>query len=305
MPIQIAATAVKEGGRIMHCYGLNGYICKDENINIYKYIAKENEAKHTHAFIEIVYILSGKGKHSVNDMWYPVERGNLLFINFGQTHSFCSVDNMEIVNCLIQPEFIDKELIHSENAFEMLVLSAFEDFNLDSDKLIPRLLFKGKDMIEIEMLIDSMLDEFAAKRTNYKTVLKGYLLVFLTKIFREMQNTDSANILKQMNRITPDILKYIEDNCFEKITLKELAQKCFYSPSYFSHMFKNYYGKTLTEFINEKRIQEAARLLQETNYSIEEVSLRVGYQDRKQFYKVFKEHMGVTPSTLRRASNSL
>jgi YesN/AraC family two-component response regulator len=161
------------------------------------------------------------------------------------------------------------------------------------------LLFKGRDMIDMENVISSMVDEFTSKRTNYRTVLKGYLLVLLTKIFRSMQNTDSADILKQMNRITPDILKYIEDKCFEKVTLQELAQKCFYSPTYFSRIFKDYCGISLTEFINKKRILEAARLIRETNFSIEEISHTVGYHDRKQFYKVFKEHMGITPSSLR------
>lgn len=182
----------------------------------------------------------------------------------------------------------------------MLVLSAFEDFDLGYGKRTPMLQFKGKNMIEVEMLINSMLEEFTSKHTNYRTVLKGYLLVLLTRIFREMQNADSTDILKKVSIITPDILKYIEDNCFEKISLQELAQKCFYSTSYFSRVFKDFYGKTLTEFINEKRITEAARLLQETSSSIEEVSRLVGYNDRKQFYKVFKEFMGVTPSALRK-----
>ncbi len=284
----------------MQHFGVDRFIRKDENINIFKYVVTQDQSEHTHAFIEIVYILSGKGKHSVNNTWYPVERGNLLFMNFGQTHSFYSLENMEIVNCLVQPEFIDKELIHSENAFEMLVLSAFEDFDLGYGKRTPMLQFKGKNMIEVEMLINSMLEEFTSKHTNYRTVLKGYLLVLLTRIFREMQNADSTDILKKVSIITPDILKYIEDNCFEKISLQELAQKCFYSTSYFSRVFKDFYGKTLTEFINEKRITEAARLLQETSSSIEEVSRLVGYNDRKQFYKVFKEFMGVTPSALRK-----
>lgn len=285
----------------MNHYEVTGNIRHDENISLYRYVTSVNALEHTHAFIELVYILSGKGRHSINGTWYPVERGNLLFINFGQTHAFSSQDNMEIVNCLIQPEFIDRELINSENAFEMLVLTEFKDFNLGPDKLNPMLFFKGRDMIEIENVISSMIDEFTSKRTNYRTALKGHLLVLLTKIFRAMQNADSADILKQMNRITPDILQYIEDKCFEKVTLQELAQKCFYSPTYFSRIFKDYCGKSLTEFINKKRILEAARLIRETNCSIEEISHLVGYQDRKQFYKIFKEQMGVTPSSLRHA----
>lgn len=238
----------------MFQFNADSFIRTDENISLRRYVTKKIEPEYTHAFIEIVYIISGKGRHCVNSVWYPVSRGNLLFINFKQIHAFCSVDNMEIINCLIQPEFVDRELINSENAFEMLVLSSFRDFELDPDRLTPILTFSGKEMIEFENIMQSMLDEFNQKNTNYKTVLRGYLLVILSKIFRAMQSVDSINIINQVNRITPDILKYIEDNCFEKITLQQLAQKCFYSPSYFSHIFKEYYGKTLTEFINEKRM---------------------------------------------------
>jgi AraC family transcriptional regulator, L-rhamnose operon transcriptional activator RhaR len=223
----------------------------------------------------------------------------LLFINFGQTHSFSSFGTMEIVNCLINPEFIDLELIHSENAFELLALSFFEKFQGKIDRLIPMISYRGIALIEIEALITNMLREFSEKSINYTTALKGYLLVFLTKIFREMQQKELGKILKQMNKLTPDILKYIEDNCFEKITLNELAQKCFYNPSYFSKIFKDFYGKNLMDFINEKRIQEALRLLKETSLSIEFISHRVGYNDRKQFYKVFKGYMGITPSVVR------
>lgn len=283
----------------MNHYEAKDFMHNDENIHMHRYVSSTNEPEHTHAFIEVVYILSGKGRHSINGTWYPVERGNLLFINFGQVHAFTSLNDMEIVNCLIKPEFIDRELINSENAFEMLILTEFKDFNLGSDKFKPMLYFKGRDMLEIENIISSMIDEFNSKCTNYRTALKGYLLVLLTKIFRAMQNADSAGILNQMNRIAPDILQYIEDKCFEKITLQELAQKCFYSPTYFSRIFKDYCGKSLTEYINNKRILEAARLIRETNYSVEEISQRVGYHDRKQFYKIFKEHIGVTPSSLR------
>ena len=283
----------------MYQFKLSEFINQLENINIFKYVTNENELEHTHEFLEIVYIMKGKGQHYINGTCHNIRKGDLLFINFGQSHAFTSHGTMEIVNCLISPEFIDQELIHSENANEILALTAFEDFGDRVDKLIPMISFKGKELIEVETLIECMMSEFSLKSTNYRTALRGYLLVLLTKIFREMQKKDYDIVLKNFNKITPEILEYIEKNCYEKISLKELAQKCFYNPSYFSRVFKDYYGKNLMDFIHEKRVNEAMRLIKETDMSIESVAYSVGYSDRKQFYKIFKEYMGMTPSKAR------
>jgi AraC family transcriptional regulator, L-rhamnose operon transcriptional activator RhaR len=271
----------------------------DENINIQKYVTQEKEPEHTHDFIEIVYIISGTGEHKVNNRSFGVERGDIVFINFRETHSFYSIDGMEIVNFIIKAEFISKELIDSENAFEILTLTSFEDLNGKVDRLIPKVSFRGRELIEIENIIATMIKEFNEKSTGYKTILKGYLNVLLAKIFREMRNLGIGQIFKHENKITPEILKYIEEKCFEEITLKELAQKSFYNPSYFSKIFKECFGKTLTEFVLEKRINEAIRLLEQTDMSVENICFNVGYKEKKQFYKIFKEYTGVTPSNIR------
>lgn len=286
-------------GDYMYQFKLSEFINQEENINVFKYSANDNEQVHTHEFLEIVYVMNGKGQHYINSTCYNVKKGDLLFINFGQSHSFISQGTMEIINCLVSPEFIDRELIHSENAVEILALTAFEDFEGRVDKLIPMISFKGKELIEVERLIECMMNELFLKSTNYKTALRGYLLVLLTKIFREMQKKDYGIVLQKINKITPEILEYIEKNCCEKITLKELAQKCFYNPSYFSRVFKEYYGRNLMDFIHEKRVNEAMRLIRETDMSIESVAYSVGYSDKKQFYKIFKEYIGMTPSQAR------
>jgi AraC-type DNA-binding domain-containing proteins len=281
----------------MQRYRISDFV--DDDIYVYKSAIDDKISEHTHEFIEIVYIISGSGQHFVNEACYHVEKGDLLFINFNQTHSFYSYGGMSFINCLLKPEFISKELINSDNALEILALSSFEDFSSKVGKLITKISFRGKKLIEVESIFDNMVIEVNERSIGYNTALKGYMHVLLTKIFREMWNEDDSGILQHVNKITPDILKYIEDKCFEKITLNELARKCFYNPSYFSRIFKEYYGKSLTDFIHEKRITEAVRLLKETELSIEDISYSVGYREKKQFYKTFKEIMGVTPNKVR------
>jgi YesN/AraC family two-component response regulator len=102
-----------------------------------------------------------------------------------------------------------------------------------------------------------------------------------------------------MNRITPEIISYIEEHCYEKINLADLAQMCFYNPSYFSKIFKETFGKNLTDFIQEKRIEKAIELLKHQEATIDEIVQKVGFCDKKQFYKIFKKITGVTPGEFR------
>jgi len=256
-----------------------------------------NRPNHIHRFIEVVYILEGTGVHYVNGVAYKVKRGDILFINFEQVHAF-DKGTMRIMNICIKPEFIDRELVESRNAKEMLALSMFDSF-ADLEKLSPVVTFSGKDLVEIENVINNIKQEWYIKNLNYQMVIKGYVLVLLNKIFRQMRNDQLVPVVQHMNRITPEIISYIEEHCYEKINLTDLAQMCFYNPSYFSKMFKETFGKNLTDFIQEKRVEKAVELLKQPDIRIEDIVQKVGFCDKKQFYKIFKKITGVTPGELR------
>ena len=84
------------------------------------------------------------------------------------------------------------------------------------------------------------------------------------------------------------------------MSMEDIAQNVGYSSgSYFSKMFKETFGKNLTDFVQEKRIEKAIELLKQPYISIEEIVQKVGFCDKKQFYKTFKKITGVTPGELR------
>jgi AraC family transcriptional regulator, L-rhamnose operon transcriptional activator RhaR len=280
-------------------YKARDHIDLHENINLYKYVPAGEEKEHTHDFIEIEYIYCGSGYQVVNGITHYVERGDLLFFNFGDRHSFQPQVGMGILNCLINPEFISTELVSSENALDILALTAFNEFRGGIDRLLPKIRFSGKELLEVEAVLEFMLQEFFEKSPGYVTALKGYCNVLLTKIFRTVKRADPINMYSEIGRIAPKILKFIEENYHKKLTLKQLSSESFYNPTYFSTLFKEYAGKTLTEYIIEKRIHAAIQLMKETSYSIEHISQQVGYNDKKQFYKQFKAYAGITPKQYR------
>ena len=94
--------------------------------------------------------------------------------------------------------------------------------------------------------------------------------------------------------------KYLEQHIGEDISLEMLAEKVNLSPSYFSTLFKNTTGKNYMEYVLTLRIEEAKRLLTETNMSVNDIAAAVGYLDVHSFSKRFKKDVGIIPTKYRK-----
>ncbi len=278
----------------MKVYEADDWLLPGENVHVVAQEVDGGESEHTHGFLELVYIRSGSGIQSVQGVDFPVARGDALFIPMGQTHAFHAEGPMSYVNCLMSPDFIGRDLLDADNVQDWLTLGVYEDPEWGRS----RVSFRGAAMLEIESLLDNMLAEFTDKAEGYRTILKGSVAILVTRIFRRMRQ-EAADKPEGHGGIPPEVLRYIEENCFGRISLEELARKSFYHPAYFSRLFKSFYGRTLTAFIHERRMTEAMRLLCETTGTVEEIAEHVGYHDRKQFHKLFRETAGTTPSLYR------
>ena len=252
---------------------------------------------HTHEFIEIVYISKGDAKHFINDICYEVKKGDLLFINYGKTHSFSAEKEFEYYNIILTPEFISNELTNSRNAMDLLSLSCFDDFSSFNDE--PKISFSGSELIFIEELINEMEREYTLIEKGYTEVLKCCITVLLIHIFRKMNN---GAIFDNNDKIPAEILEFIDNNYNEKITINDLAKRCYYNPSYFSRIFGEVFGMTITEYISEKRFKKACELLKESDMTIDEIARVSGYRDTAAIFRHFKKKLGVTPKVYRQSN---
>ena len=93
------------------------------------------------------------------------------------------------------------------------------------------------------------------------------------------------------------ILKIIEENCFKyDLSLEMLAEQTGVSKSWISKNIKNKVGMNYTEYINKLRIDRAKELLINTDMSIGEIFVAVGYVDDITARRNFKKYIGLTPS---------
>lgn len=254
---------------------------------------KEDEKEimsHKHRFVEFVYTLGGKCIHTIDGAEYPVCHGDLLLINYGQTHAVLK-GKKKFFNILLKPEYIDSNLNQPENAFALLNLSEFEDFCkiIDEGKCI--ISFSGREREEFEMLIYALKREYDNPTVGSQLAMRSVLNMLLIEIFRKMIPSTGF----ETNGITNELLGYLRLNCHERITLEQISKKCHYSPAYFSRIFHASTDMTFTEYMKKVRIEKACYLLENTDEAVGNICTQVGYSDKTKFFRHFRELKDMTP----------
>lgn len=68
------------------------------------------------------------------------------------------------------------------------------------------------------------------------------------------------------------------------------------SPGYLSALFKKQYNQNFVDYINEEKCRRACALIQQGQLRIYEISYRLGFENAYYFTRVFKRHVGMTPT---------
>lgn len=133
------------------------------------------------------------------------------------------------------------------------------------------------------------LDERFNQHATFK--LCEDIALSLCKLFETP--TEETNLIDTIE-------KYIQDNYQDpSMGLNKIADEFQISETYFSHMFKEKTGVNFSTYLENIRMNEAARLIKETNISLNELYISVGYNNVNTFRRAFKKTYGVTPSAMR------
>lgn len=93
-----------------------------------------------------------------------------------------------------------------------------------------------------------------------------------------------------------NVCNHITDHCTDNISVDDLADLAGFSKFHFARLFKQFTGISCYEYLTQKRIAHAERLLIEPNLSITEIAMRSGFNSLSTFNRIFKAAKGCTPS---------
>ena len=147
--------------------------------------------------------------------------------------------------------------------------------------------------------IDKMSSEFA-QRIEFLTSLTE-----VASLMREMFTAYCRLVRKHsMKDLSPTVQKavlLIDSDLSADLSLSSLSKHLGLSSGYLCAIFKKETGKTVSEYIREKRIKYAAHLLSSTNLQVQTIALHCGIVDIQYFSKIFKKQIGMTPNEYRKS----
>lgn len=146
--------------------------------------------------------------------------------------------------------------------------------------------------------LGSIFREMQNKSPYYELKVHKYLTDLVTYCYLDSSITRSTAPLA-MEKIT-SICSYIDEHFSDVINLDQLAALFFISKFHLSREFKRITGVTVGNYITEKRISEAKRLLRFTKEPIGSIAVSCGITDVNYFTKVFTKYEGMTPSNYRK-----
>lgn len=264
-----------------------------ENFPIEYYHLDENHPKyimqhHWHKEIEIIRVLHGKLKITLNDAEILMTKEDIVFVNSEIVHGAEPFDC--VYECLVfDPE---KVILHSTHG-KML-----------ASGLINHTLFLfHRIKSDNKALYTSVTSLFESFSDNDQLLSISHFYSLFSVICSEKLFTDNntyGNFLKDKNIIKlKRAIEYMRSNYSSKLSLETLADAVDVSPKYFCVFFKDLTGMTAFEYLNNYRIEKASRMLVSTDIPVTEIAYCCGFNDLSYFIKTFKKCKGVTPKHFR------
>lgn len=237
---------------------------------------------HWHEHIELHYVLNGVTRFYINQKTIEAGKGSLVVVNSNELHEGVSkTARMDACVIIFEMEAFSQELAHQNIIFQSLI---------EEDE-------------EIKRLIPGIYQEYDQKQLGFKLSAKGMLFQLLAYLIRNYAVevlSESANMKRKRNldRLNT-VVQYIQEHYTEQITNAQLAEAIHLSEDRFNHLFKESFGTSPLNYINEIRLKKAMHLLKKNEFTVSEAAIAVGFQDFNHFGRLFRKMYGCTPSSIR------
>lgn len=241
---------------------------------------------HWHMEYELVRILEGTFRLTVDELEIPAGPGETVLIPSGTIHG--GTPENCIYECLVFD--LDILFLHADSCRHYLKLIKQQDILLPA--LITTSIPSLKDCI---VRLFSCMSE---KRPGYELMTVGCLFEMFGLIFREKcytaASSENLSPFKHAKQLK-SVFEYIENNYSSNITLQQLSQISGMSPKYFCRYFQTIAHKTPVDYLNYYRIERSCFLLCTTDLSVTAIAYDCGFNDCSYYIKLFKRYKHTTP----------
>jgi AraC family transcriptional regulator, transcriptional activator of pobA len=250
------------------------------------------DTPHRHSYYEILFVEEGQGFHEIDFRSYNIQGPSLHFLSPGQVH-----------------------LLTFSSSFQGYIIAFSEDFysfyNPANQPLSQLNFFQPTLKQPIIQLSDvekkyfhNILENMAADHLSGETdqvFLGKYLGLMLQKsaVLSQKQSQTTNTSSNAVPELIGRFQEMVEKHFLKKHEVQQYASDLAVSPDYLSKVTKKYLGVPSQEYILDKLLLEAKRLLVFTSLSSKEIAYHINIEDPSYFSRIFKKKTGLTPNEYR------
>lgn len=252
---------------------------------------------HRHNYIEIMYVCKGTITHYLDGKEVTMQKGDMLLLNQHVRHGVKKAGYDDIgINFIALPEFFDipLQMLKEKNVLAEFLVETLRR----SDQVSHYLLFRLKEDPAIENLMENMIASMIDEERNEDDINRYTMGIVFLYLLRHVDCLTQNSSQSYKDVVVQSTLNYI-DTWYKTANLTKIAGDFHQSLSVLSKMIKQSTGYTFQELLQRKRFQKAVLLLMESNLTVEEIAVAVGYENQSYFYRQFKARYGMTPRRYR------
>lgn len=243
----------------------------------------------------LIYCVNGKGWYKVNGSEYKVQKGQFFILPPNVPHSYGAAknDSWTIYWIHFSGEYAP---IYAEG------MQTPQNINVATNSRI-------MDRINIfEEILLTLQSGDSLEHLRYASSLLHHFLASMRYLgqFRKSQPTSNVSFHESSDAdvICERTIHFMKENIENRISLHHITDYTGYSQSHLSAIFKKHTGMSPLAYFNKLKIERACLLLRDTGLKINQICLKLGFDDQYYFSRLFSKTMGMSPTAYREEVHS-
>lgn len=288
----------------IQCKALNGAVKPKNTVNVsrivtmyyYDFTASYRSGREYHNFWELVYVDSGHVLAEADGETFKLGRGEVIFHRPNECHSV-RCDGVTPANIFIIT-FVCKST--AMKPFEKRICRVPESCKALLSTIVAEMQAAYGE--NPGWITPNTATEYGAEQ-----VIKNTLEIFLIEMLRAESSVGTAvqkSVISggvNFSESVKAVIRYLEQNIYGEISLDTVCRITNYGKSRICETFKKETGKTVTEYYNCLKINEARLLMRERILSNTQISDRLGFSSPQYFIRVFRQVTGMTPGEYKKS----
>ncbi len=276
----------------------NSFSAKNLTTLFYMEIPKDfSYGGETHNFWEMVYIDKGEMICTAGKKQFILKSGELTFHKPKEYHNLSGNGRTDSYISILTFDCQGEEMDYFEGKIFRL--------NAEEKSLLSMLFSEGIASLSKENENDPLVQSMKIKDNaefGYSQMIKNLLEIFLIKLRRNTYifskesrrqfNVDGVNIPGRIKAI----VDYLNENIYGKVTIPMIALRFGISESLLKKEFSNYYRGGIINYYNQRKAEEAKKLIRKAEYSFSEIADKLGFDNPQYFSKFFRNITNMTPT---------